>query len=468
MNDNHKSHFGESNNVLDRAILAATAQSGPADAKNRVIETAAAWQQQAPIAAGGRQRAANVVLMEEEREVQSRVRIDASNNHFFEKVKTMILAHKRLSATAVTLTALAASLLLYAALFSSSTPAYALEQTAQANNYVTTYHVKITPPAATHDVTNGLSEGWVQVDAEGTPLRARLDYPETNDGAKVVIFSAGKAEWWNKSNKSHGFVPAKDALDVMTKMQYVADPKLLFAELQAARARGEVQVATKEPAKAGEPVMLTVTSEHRPDFRRVLEVDPKTKLLARATTYRRLGNQWKQVELREFLDYNKEIDPRVFQLDLPNDVITLDQINKEVGLPKGNLTDDEIATKVVRTFFEALIAEDYEKAGLLLGGISAEKMKEVFGGHFKVFRIVETGKPTPAPNPEMHALQVPIKVEWDMKRTLIKQISPKVRTTDEQKASKVVRKFFEALIHKDDGATSEGWRVQWEINPPGQ
>jgi hypothetical protein len=24
------------------------------------------------------------------------------------------------------------------------------------------------------------------------------------------------------------------------------------------------------------------------------------------------------------------------------------------------------------------------------------------------------------------------------------------------------------VIHTDDSATSEGWRVQWEINPPGQ
>ena len=51
--------------------------------------------------------------------------------------------------------------------------------------------------------------------------------------------------------------------------------------------------------------------------------------------------------------------------------------NRTIGLEKGDLTNDEIAAKVAREFFEALIAEDYAKAGLLLEGMPAERMKEV-------------------------------------------------------------------------------------------
>ena len=47
---------------------------------------------------------------------------------------------------------------------------------------------------------------------------------------------------------------------------------------------------------------------------------------------------------------------------------------------------------MAREFFEAIIAEDYAKAGLLLGGMPAERMKEVFG-RVKYQRIVEVGKP---------------------------------------------------------------------------
>ena len=35
---------------------------------------------------------------------------------------------------------------------------------------------------------------------------------------------------------------------------------------------------------------------------------------------------------------------------------------------QGHLTGEQIVTKVVREFFEALIAENYDKAGLLYAG----------------------------------------------------------------------------------------------------
>ena len=60
----------------------------------------------------------------------------------------MIQTHKRLSlAAAVAVAALAAGLALSMSLVSPSGRAYALEETAQANNHVTCYHVKITPAA---------------------------------------------------------------------------------------------------------------------------------------------------------------------------------------------------------------------------------------------------------------------------------------------------------------------------------
>jgi hypothetical protein len=109
---------------------------------------------------------------------------------------------------------------------------------------------------------------------------------------------------------------------------------------------------------------------------------------------------------------------------LPKDVVTIDQINRKIGAEKGSLTDNEIATKVARQFFEALIAEDYEKAGLILEGIPAEKMKEMFG-RFKFQRIVEIGKPGPGPRPEMQAIQVPVTVE--MKGSQTRKFAPLIR-----------------------------------------
>ncbi len=463
MNDNHESLHDESDETLDRAIRAAKAQSSPADVKNRVIETAAAWQRQLQIAVGDQRPAAHDALVEEakeggsgaealagsfgpverlaieEHERQSRVGV--SNNHFLEKVKSMILTHKRLSAAAAAaLAALAASLVLYVSLFSSTATAYALEQSVRASDRVTSYHVKITPAAE-------IGEMWVQLNPDGTPLRARMN-SQTKFGAKVEILSEGKAEVWDKDRKQHIVIPQKDGLKYVMKMRSIFDPKFAFEQLQADEKAGKAQVELKEPAKKGEPITLTVTFKDKPNRRMVYEINPKTKLAERVIGYERQGEQWKQTEFREYLDYNKEIDLKVFQLDLPKDAETIDQIKRKPGLVKGDLTNEEIATKVAREFFEALIAEDYDKAGLMYSGLTAERAKELFG-KTKILRIVETKKPTPrAAN---HSLEVPVKVEWEVKG--LKKVhsdSPTVRTTDAERATKAVREFYEAAIAQDD------------------
>jgi hypothetical protein len=393
------------------------------------LNPAAARELQSHIAVCDRCRALYDALTEEEKEVRSgfeaiarslgpveqavrgrqhhpsRVRVNASHNHFLERVKNMILAHKRLSVAAALVMALAASVILYVSMVSFSAPAYALEQTVQANKHVTSYHVKITPAAE-------LDEAWVQLNPDGTPLRARMDFLSPDDGPKVVVLSGEKAEVWFKKKNSFVTVRDKDALNRLMKMRALFDPKLAFDDLQVAQRAPTTQVVTKEPAKEGEPVTLTATSEAT-GCRKVFEVDPKTKLVQRVTIYRRHGQRWEQLEQREYLDYNKEIDAGVFQPELPKDVIRIDQTQGEIGLAKGSLTDNEIATKVVKEFFEALIAEDYKKAGMICSGIPAEKMKEKeMFGRYKFFRIVEIGKP--APHSKTSSLQVPVKVESEL------------------------------------------------------
>ncbi len=355
---------------------------------------------------------------------QSRVRDDVFDNRFFERIRTMILAHKRLSvAAAATVMALAASVILYVSMFSFSAPAYALEQTVQANKHVTSYHVKITP-------AEELGEAWVQLKPDGSPLQARMDGLSPDDGPKVVILSGEKAEVWFKKKNSFAIVRDKDALKELMKMRALFDPKLAFEELQAGQRAGKAQVVTEEPGNKGEPVTLTVTSKAAPDRREVYEVDPKSKLVERVTVYRRHGDQWKQMSQREYLDYNKEISPGVFQLELPKDVFKIDQFHQEIGLAKGGLSDNEIATKVVREFFEALIAKDYKKAGTICSGMPAEKMKEGFG-RVKFLRIVEVGKP--AAHSETRSLQVPVKVEWEAEgKKGVRSFSPFVRAVHGQ------------------------------------
>lgn len=368
------------------------------------------------------------------------VRLGISNSRFTERVKSMIRTHKRLIATAATLAVLAAGVVLCVSLVSSSShPAYALEQTAQANSQIKTCHVRCSG--------GGVGEAWIELNSDGTPVRARMDFPKTEDGAKVVILTADKAEVWFKDKRGHLFVTEKDALARVKEMQKQFDPKLVFEELQAMKASGKVEVATQESATKNDPITLTVTSKDNPNRRGVYTVDPRTKLVERTTTYRQHDGQWEQVGSIEYLDYNKEIDPSIFQLDLPKDVTTVDQINQTIGLEQGDLTNEEIATKVAREFFEALIAADYRKAGLLYEGIPAEKMKEMFG-RCKFQRVITVEKPLAGKHPDPTALQTPITVEFGGTKE-VRPLMLVVRSTDVTVAKEAARGCFEALIRED-------------------
>ena len=376
MNDSHRSLHDESDDALDRAIRAATAQTSPPDVRNRVIETAAIWQRKRPLAVDDQRRATHGVLAEEEKQAlsgagpveqavfehqppQPRVRTGLSHNHFLGEVRPIILAHKRLSLAAATIvTALAASLILYVSLFSSSTAVYALEQTAQANDLITTYHVKCNPPSS----LAGISEAWVQLAPDGTPLHARTDLFGGAHGDRVGIVSKSRAEFWWKANNVRVVTDNKRlvemALDQCTAMRAFFDPKFAFQQLQADKAAGRVQIAMKESPREGDLVTLTVTSKGDPGRRHVYEVDPKSKLLERVIEYRGSGGQWKQVWERNYLDYNKVIDPKVFQPELPNDITTVDPLKMDFGRIASahrNLTNEQVATKLAREYLESLV-----------------------------------------------------------------------------------------------------------------
>ena len=212
---------------------------------------------------------------------------------------------------------------------------------------------------------------------------------------------------------------------------------MAFEQIQANEKAGKVQVATKEPVKDGEPITLTVTSNDKPDRRQVYEVDSKSKLVQRVIEYRGRGDQWEQESQRDYLDYNKEIDPKVFQLELPKDITTIDHTKMDIGkigLAQGNLSDDEIATKLAKECFEALIVGDYQKAGQLNNGIPGERLKKDFEREqIKFLRIVEIGKPTIVHDPRasVKIMSVPVKVEMETKgKIAVEEMPLRVRPVD--------------------------------------
>lgn len=108
------------------------------------------------------------------------------------------------------------------------------------------------------------------------------------------------------------------------------------------------------------------------------------------------------VELRIRFDRNRR--------NIPDDVMRVDQTTQEMGLAQENLPGKEIAVKVVRQFYEALIVKDYAKAGRLFEAIPAEKIQEMFGD-MNVVQIISIGEAVPHPTTGVGGFQVPCKIE---------------------------------------------------------
>ena len=95
-------------------------------------------------------------------------------------------------------------------------------------------------------------------------------------------------------------------------------------------------------------------------------MNPRTRLVERAIEYGYDGKQWNQAKELDYLDYNQQIDPKVFQPDLPNNVATIDPAKVAFGKPgESKLSDREITMRLASEFFETLVAGDYLALGQL-------------------------------------------------------------------------------------------------------
>ncbi len=299
--------------------------------------------------------------------------------------------------------------------------AYALEQTVQASHSVRYLHIKSFK--ANEDEPK---EFWVEFYENGAVKNVRMHMPawdSPEDGAKVTIWKENKAQVWFKKKKS--LVTIKDETVAAHTLNFMKelDPKLVVERLyHAQQAQGGVEIEIDEPSNKAEPIVVTATclpESSRAGWRLVLFVDRATKLVTAIEFYKLKDGKYQYVERIEYYDYNQPIEAEMFSLDnddIPADVIRIDQTTQEIGLVQGKLTDKEIAVKVVREFYEALIAKDYAKAGQLCGGIPADKMRERWE-ELNVVQIISIGEPIPHPTPGVGGFQVPCKIEVEREGT---------------------------------------------------
>jgi hypothetical protein len=311
------------------------------------------------------------------------------------------------------------------------TPAYAIEQTIKASHSVRYLHAKSYDPG--HDEPK---EFWMEFDEFGDVKHVRMDFPDwagEGDGAKIIVWNEGIADIWFKRKKSLLRMPDRKVADNMLQMVEMFDPKGVLERLHDQNLDGLVKIEIDQPLSKSKPIVVTATSlpanTVMPGKRGVLYIDQSTKLVTHMDHYQLKDDEYEYGGTMEFYDYNQRIDPKMFTLDeAPSDLMKIDYTTQEIGLIKGNLTDKEIAVKVVREFYEALIGGDYARAGQIYGGLPAKKMQQRWQ-NINVLRIVSISEPVPHPYPGVGGFQVKceIEIEKDGVKSIMKPYGPGVR-----------------------------------------
>ena len=296
-------------------------------------------------------------------------------------------------------------------------PAYALQDTIDAYNSIRYLHVKSFRMV---DEQKWDSESWIEFDEYGRPARFR--YQQNRIGNQI-----GPATFVHDGDGSHTWLPnlnlcftrsGKSAIASLLVQWEVSDvdPKMVIEKLRQQARDGEIILDVNEPDQKTEPIVLVVTypAESRSaNWKKVLYIDQATRLVKKEEKFKMRDGQYQHELTTEFLAYNQQIDPERFSLDreLPENVIWIDQSDKEVGLAQGDMTDEEIAAEVTQQFLQALSASDFSKAGQLLLGVPdffIEKLSGGGGGN--EFKIISVGPVHRASNPDSKTMICPCKI----------------------------------------------------------
>ncbi|MCF7955932.1 MAG: hypothetical protein K9M75_09040, partial [Phycisphaerae bacterium] len=304
----------------------------------------------------------------------------------------------------------------------TSSVAYALEQTIQASHNIRYIHTKYI--FSNHQEP---MEAWVEFDAAGAGRTFRVQMPEWadpwgHDGEKTIVWKDNKAHLWLKKKNMFAVMQDNEIADMVFKSTEMFDPKSVLAGLELLHSEGKLTLDIERPADKTSPIIVTATfletiSEESPmtDTERatkklynlwkgseneitkfVLFVDRATRLVTSIDTYEQRESKEHLVNTLEFYDYNQPIAAGMFQIEdeIPDDALRVDQTAEDVGLAQGSLTDAEAGVELIRQFLEALIDQNYAKAGKLWGGVPAERIEKAYG-QIRFIKIVSIDEPIP-------------------------------------------------------------------------
>jgi hypothetical protein len=341
-------------------------------------------------------------------------------------------------AVACVIIAIAAVLVIY---LERATPsAYAIVQTIEASRGIKQLYFEYYAPSD----SNVAKECWVEFDESGQPKNVRTNlHKYWGDQLLVHVWKEGKTQTWRKEKNILLCYEAESFTAKIFHLVNQRDPRKAVETLYERQKKGQVKVEIEEPANRSEPIIIRGTflpgkylleRPNMPSFRDVLHVDRKTKLVTAIEVYELKDGADEYRGVWKYSNYDKPFDADVFDLEdeLAPDVKRIDLMALDIGLERGDLSEEEIAVKVVREFYKALIERNCARAAKLIGGNmyaandSGEKERELkqLLEQLTVVRIVSIGKPRTRATDPAPALYVPCVIECEKDGEIINHSEP--------------------------------------------
>ncbi len=279
-------------------------------------------------------------------------------------------------------------------------PAYAIEQTIEAYNYVRYVHVMGSYVENDRDYPE--SEHWVLLNDESEPEAIWTKHEGMQDFRFAIWdWKSSVLKQWDpeKNLFTIEYTYNKKLLEPQNRMRL--DPKFAMKLLQEMEADGEVSIEIEDSSKKEDPIRVIATqtdeyvstkSPHWAHRRYILYIERISNLVEKFELYKLLDGRFKLRTYKRFLEYDPEVVPDELLFEAPDGAKIVD-MTIDCGLAQGGMTDEESAAETVRQFIEALIAMDYNAAAKLSNGSTPEKLRQYIEKlNFKWLRLVDIGE----------------------------------------------------------------------------
>ncbi len=324
----------------------------------------------------------------------------------------------RLAAAAVIIIAVVFSI----TIFDKSMPAaYAIEQTIEAGQDVRYLHFYF----SSLDGNTTFKEAWLEYDDSGQIENIRVNWYNQPSGDMAMVWKEGRTQYWTKKENTLKFFEDEIYTKKLVGFARRYDPTRTVENMYDLERKGDVEIEIQEPDDKTKPIILTctylpntfITEGISPQMCEIVFVDQVTKLVTSIEVYELKDGKYVGQGVWKYPDYDTLFEPGIFDLEeeAPADVKRLDQMILDIGLEQTDLTEKEIAVKVVRSFLQALIAKDYDRAIKIYGYEDPDEKEELLKRFEKlnIVRIISVDDAVYHRRFSSGRLRVPCKVELE-------------------------------------------------------